>query len=70
MAQKLVCHNNDFSWIASGGNRLTLGKEYEIVRETKDDFFIVDDDGHECCFTKMPDYNELSYLTWFALKED
>jgi hypothetical protein len=34
------------------GNSLTKGKEYQVVKETKKDFIIVDDEGYQMGFSK------------------
>ena len=61
--KKLHCHTNERG-IA------TIGKVYNVIRETPEIYEIVDDSGREALFTKKPDADGLSYKTWFTVLDD
>jgi len=48
----------------------TLGKVYDVIKETPDMYFINDDHGRESLFTKKPDADGLSFATWFSAIDD
>lgn len=61
--KKLHCHTNERG-IA------TIGKVYDVIRETPEIYEIVDDSGREALFTKKPDADGLSFATWFTVLDD
>lgn len=48
---------------------VSVGDTFEVVDETDDSYFIVVD-GFMMAFTTEPDFEGLSYKTWFNLVEE